>query len=223
MSVVPEESSRKVWGKKERRHRRGKRSLMRSLLAGIDLHCLPAPNLSVSLVFHRAECVVFETVWISRNTSFPLSVWNSEEDYSLHRHDEGLSRPVPIYLSFLPGRKAILHRSLTPLMLLLFETAIPEGLHKKKKDVLFFGSPQLIIPDSNMPRPNLATSYLSRISHKILSAHFYTGINGGKKQIACSPKTLQRRLMRSCDCISKKVEEQMIWTSEPKSEYFPLK
>lgn len=116
---------------KERRHRRGKRSLMRSLLAGIDLHCLPAPNLSVSLVFYRAECVVFETVWIPRNTFFPLNVWNSEEDYSLHRHDEGLSRPVPIYLSFLPGRKAILHRSLTPLMLLLFETAIPEGLHKK--------------------------------------------------------------------------------------------
>lgn len=68
-------------------------------------------------------------------------------------------------------------------MLLLFETAIPEGLHKKKrkkKDVLFFGSPQLIIPDSNMPRPNLASSHLSRISHKILSAHFYTGINGEK-------------------------------------------
>lgn len=42
---------------KERRHRRGKRSLMRSLLAGIDLHCLPAPNLSVSLVFHRACCL----------------------------------------------------------------------------------------------------------------------------------------------------------------------
>lgn len=59
---------------------------------GIDLHCLPAITISVSVI--RAEIVFFETALI------PHIVY-SEEDSSLHSHDESISCPVCILRKFL--------------------------------------------------------------------------------------------------------------------------
>lgn len=172
------ESSCKVWSRRKEDTGKEKEVWWGLWKTGIDLHCLAAPNISVGLIFSQStarclwNCLNTEKYLLSsqclkfRGRLFRLSPWWR------------LKLPCTNVFEFLAMFEDYFTQISHPFDAPIIWNSDYRGptLKKEKISCSLFGHPQIIIPYSNVPRPNLASSSLECLISSLLP-RFYPGIN----------------------------------------------